>query len=198
MSHKRLAILASLSVLMACGSDSVTSPIDAATSGSLSFSYTGGGGGTYTATGGISSATLASAPYATTWAAGYKDATTNSTNIAANIVRTSTTSDVVIITIKGQTASTGSIVVDCTPTSTSACNSVTLLVGKTSSGTTFGNICSLTSGTITIASLSSLNANGSFSGSGTCVTSTGGTSAWVVINGLFNVPLLPNVPSNLK
>ena len=197
MSHRRLAVLASLSVLMACGSDSGTNPITAVTSGSVSFSYTGGGGGSYNASGGISSATLAATPFTTTWAAGYKDATDNSTNIASNIPRTGTTSDLVVITIKGQTASTGTIAVGCVPTSTVACNSVSLLIGQSSSGATFSNICSLESGSITLASISSTNATGSFSGSGTCVSSAGATSAWVVLNGAFNVPLLPNVPSNL-
>lgn len=197
MSYKRLAVLVSLAALMACGSDSVTNPINAVTSGSLSFNYTGGGGGSYNATGGISSATLASTPYTTTWAAGYKDATDNSTNIASNIPRTSTTSDVVVITIKGQTATTGTINVNCVTSGTVACNSVNLLLGQSSSGATFSNICSLESGSVTLASISSTNATGSFSGSGMCFSSAGTTSAWVVINGAFNVPLLPTVPKNL-
>ena len=197
MRYKRLAVLASLTVLVACGSDGGTNPVGAATSGTLSFNYTGGGGGTYNATGGISSVALASTPFTTTWAAGYKDPADNSTNIASNIPRTSTTSDLVVIALKGQAASTGTISPSCTPSTTVACNSVSLLIGQSSSGATFGNICTLTSGTVTLASISSTNATGSFSGSGTCVTAAGGSSAWVVINGAFNVPLLPNVPSNL-
>lgn len=197
MSYRRFAVLASLAVLVACGSDSGTNPVVTVTSGSVSFSYTGGGGGSYNATGGISSATLASTPYTTTWAAGYRDATDNSTNIASNIARTATTSDLAVITIKGQTATTGTIAVSCVATGTVACNSVSLLIGQSSSGATFSSICSLESGSITLASISSTNATGSFSGSGTCFSSAGATSAWVVVNGAFNVPLLPNVPSNL-
>ncbi|CAN5489483.1 hypothetical protein BH09GEM1_BH09GEM1_10850 [soil metagenome] len=197
MIYRRLAVTVSLALLAACGSGSVTNSIDVATSGSLSFNFTGGGGGTYNATGGISSATLASTPYTTTWAAGYKDTNDNSTNIAANVPRTSTTSDFAAITFKGQAAATVSIANSCTATTTVACNSVSLLIGQSSSGAVFTSFCTLTSGTITIASISSTNVSGSFSGAGTCVTSTGSSTTWIVTNGSFSVPLLPTVPTNL-
>src|SRR3954468_22263255 len=67
--NKRIAIIAALSLLVACG-DSVTNVIDGAISGSLTFNYSGGGGGTFNANGGITSAALASSPFTTTWAAG--------------------------------------------------------------------------------------------------------------------------------
>ena len=197
MHHKRIAIVAAFSLLAACGGDSATNVIDGATTGSLSFSYTGAGGGSYSATGSITSAALASSPYTTTWAMGFKDSTDKSTNVAANIPRTSTTSDVAVLTVKGQATGTFAIDVNCSTTSTSTCNDVALLIGQSANGQTFTNICTLTSGSITISTLSSTNAVGSFSGSGTCVTSTGTVSSWVVTNGAFNVPLLANVPSTI-
>jgi len=195
VSYKRIAVVASFALLAACGSDTLTDVITA--SGSLSFNYTGGGGGSYSATGAITSAALASTPYATTWAMGFKDATDNSTNVAANVPKTGTTSDVAAISVKGQATGTFSIDVNCITTSTSTCNDVLFLIGQNSTGPTFSSICSLITGSITISALSSTNATGTFSGSGTCTTATGTTTAWVVTNGSFNVPLLVNVPSNI-
>ena len=198
MNSKRIATGVALSLLAACGSDSATNVINGAVSGSLSFNYTGGGGGSFSATGAITSAALASSPFTTMWAAGFKDSTDNSTNIAANIPRTSTTSDLTAITVKGQSTGTFNIDVNCVGSSTSACNDVALFTAQSAGAQTFGNACSLTSGSITVSTLSSTSAVGTFAGSGTCVTPTGGTSTWVVINGTFNVPLLVNPPSTIR
>jgi len=195
--HKRIAIAAALSLLVACGGDSATNVINGAISGSLSFNYTGGGGGSFSATGGITSAALASSPFTTTWAAGFKEASDNSTNVAANVPRTSTTSDLTAITVKGQSTGTFNIDVNCVATGTSTCNDVVFLTAQAGGGTSFSNACSLTAGSITVSTLSSTSAVGSFSGSGTCSTSTGTVSNWVVTNGTFNVPLLANVPSSI-
>lgn len=197
MSHKRITLIAILSMLAACGGDSTTNPIDVATSGSMSFNYTGGGNGTFSATGGITSAALASSPYTTTWAAGFKEASDNSTTIAANVPRTATTSDISAITVKGQSTGTFTIDPSCVETSTSTCNDVLLITGWASGGQTFSSSCLLSSGSITISTLSSTNAVGTFSGSGTCFTATGASSVWVVSNGAFNVPVLANAPSSL-
>jgi hypothetical protein len=194
---KRLVIAAALSLLAACGSDSVTGAINGAVSGTLSFNYTGGGGGSFSANGGITSAAFANSAYTTTWAAGFKEASDNSTNIVANIARTSTTSDFAAITVKGQSTGTFNIDVNCVATSTSTCNDVALFTAYNSSAQTFGNVCSFTSGSITIATLSSTSAVGTFSGSGGCVTPSGTVTPWAVTNGSFNVPLLASVPANL-
>jgi hypothetical protein len=194
--HNRIAFVAAFSLLAACG-DSATNVIDGAITGSLSFNYTGGGGGTYSATGAITSAALASSPFTTTWAAGFKDASDNSTNIAANIPRSSTTSDFVGITVKAQTTGTFNIDVNCVQTGTSTCNDVVFFTAQTGGGQTFSNSCSLTSGSITVSTLSSTSAVGSFSGAGICFTGTGAPSTWTVTNGTFSVPLLANVPASV-
>lgn len=199
MKFKRTALIVSLSFLAACGSDS-TSPsdiINGAISGSLSFNYTGGGGGSYSATGAITSAALASSPFTTTWAIGFKNATDNSTNVAANIPKTTNVSDIAAISVKGQSTGTFSIDPACTVTKTSTCNDVSLFIGQNSSTGTFGSVCTLTAGSIGISSLSSTNATGVFSGSGSCVSSAGSVSTWVVLNGTFNVPVLASVPSTI-
>ena len=198
MNSKRIAITAALFLLAACGSDSATNAINGAISGSLSFNYSGGGGGSFSATGGITSAAIASSPFTTTWAAGFKEATDNSTNIAANIPRTSTTSDLTAITVKGQSTGTFNIDVNCLATSVSTCNDVTLFIAQSAGGQTFSYACSFTSGSITVSTLSSTSAVGIFSGSGVCFTPTGANSAFVVTNGTFNVPLLVNVPGTIR
>lgn len=197
MRYRGIAVVAALTVLSACGGDSATDVINGAVSGSLSFNYTGGGGGSYSATGAITTAALSSTPYTTTWAMGFKDATDNSTNVAANIPKTSTTSDLAVISVKGQATGTFNVDANCTSSGASTCNEVSLLVGQSSSGQSFSYICSLTTGSITISALSSTTATGSFSGSGTCFSSTLGTSTWVVTNGAFNVPLLADVPNTI-
>ena len=52
------------------------------------------------------------------------------------------------------------------------------------------------SGTIAILSTSSTRATGSFSGSGSCISSTNVMTAFAVTNGSFTVPLLPAVPGS--
>lgn len=197
MRHTRIAIIAALSLLAACGSDSATNVVDGAISGNLAFNYTGGGGGTFSATGGITSAALASSPFTTTWAAGAKEASDNSTTILANLPRTSTTSDLTVIIVKAQTTGTFNIDLNCVETPTSTCSDVSFFVAQSGGGQTFTSGCSLTSGSITVTTLSSTKAVGSFSGSGICFTQAGATSAWVVTNGTFNVPLLSSFPSTL-
>jgi hypothetical protein len=198
VNHRRIAVVATLALLTACGSDSATNALNDAISGSLTFNYTGGGGGgSYNATGAITSAALATTPYATTWSIGFKDATDNSTNILGNIPKTATTSDFAFVSVKGQATGTFSIDPSCVVTGTSTCNDVTLLVGQSTNGSTFTLLCTLTSGSITVSALSGTNAAGTFSGSGTCGGLTGLPSAWVVTNGTFSVPVLANVPNSL-
>ena len=195
MNASRVPIVAAIALLLACGGSDSTGPI--ATSSGISFTYTGAGNGTFSTSGTISATALATAPYATAWATGWRDPADNSTNVVANIPRAGGTSDLAVVAIKGQTTGTVSIDPNCVATDTTTCNDVFLAIGQSSNGASFTFICSLTSGTITVSSISSTNATGSFSGSGTCFTFTGVTSSFVVTNGSFNVPLLANPPGNI-
>ena len=191
-----LPILAGLAVLASCGDS--TSP-DVTVSGSASFTFTGGGGGTFSATGGISAADINSStvPYTKNFAAGYTSSTDNSTNVVANVPTTGGLSNLMVVTFKGQTAGTGTISGTCSSSSTVSCNDVFFEIGQSAGGSSYSYLCFTTSGTVTVTSISSTNVTGSFSGSGSCVTPTGATSAFVVTNGTFNVPLLPATP-NIK
>lgn len=192
MRHRSSILAAGALVLAACSTDKATG---VGVSGTVSFTYTGGGGGSYNATGTIVSAASATTARSTTWATGWKVSANASTNVAANVAR-SNLFDFASITIARQ--STGSSAVDpnCTPSTTTACTDVILLVGADGTGKT-DFFCQLTAGSVTIASMSASNVQGSFSGSGTCTqgVSPFATSTWVVSNGSFNVPIVPVPPA---
>ena len=193
----RILVTATLSLLAACSSDSPTEVPTGNASGTVSFTYSGGGTGSYSATGAISSSANTTTGRTTTWAAGYKVSSTNSTNVMANMARAGGISDMVIIILNRQTTGTGTINTTCQPTASATCNVLAFVIGASGSGSTeaFAFNCVLVSGTITVASISSSNAAGSFSGSGMCVNGTTfASSTFSVTNGSFNVPLLTNVP----
>jgi hypothetical protein len=195
---RRTVFVAALTFFVACGGDG-TGPIDFnyGTSGGISFTYSGAGGGIFSAKGVFTATALATVPYATTWATGWKDPSDNSTTIVANLSRPGGISDLAVIAIKGQTTGTVTIDPNCITTDTVTCNEVSFRVGHSSNGTSFAYVCSLTSGAITVLSISSTNATGTFSGAGSCFTSNGTSSAFAVTHGLFDVPLLASVPGNI-
>lgn len=191
-------VIATLSLLAAsCGDKSPTDPIDGDVSGTVSFTYAGGvgGGGSYSAIGAIGSSVSATTAHTATWAAGWKDNSDNSTNVLANMPRTDGLSDVPAITINRQTAGAATINPNCIPTSTTSCNDVFFFIGADATGSSFTYLCTLTSGAITILSISSIKVTGTFSGAGSCLhASSGTTSAFAVTSGSFDVPLLANIP----
>lgn len=192
MRHRSILLAASVLAIAACSADKA---VGVATSGSVSFSYTGAGGGSYNATGSIASNASATTARTTTWAAGWKGTSDGGTYVAANLVRTNV-SDVTAITIARQTTGTSAVDSTCVSSTTKACTDVLLMLGV-SSGSGLNFICMLTTGSVTIASISATNVQGSFSGSGTCseTVSPFATSAWVVTNGSFNVPIVPTPPA---
>lgn len=185
MQIRRLLVGVGLA-LMACKSDSTTAPIVVA-SGSLSFSYTGAGGAaTYSASGSAPASRTSS--YGTApWAAGTSDAATQIIDAIAVVPKTSTTWDFAVVSIGRLTVGSSTINSSCTATQ---CTGVTIAFGTTQNSTSFQFVCSLASGTVAITSVSSTRVVGTFSGSGTCVTLTGASSAFTVTNGSFDVPLV--------
>ena len=195
MHTRRFALIASLSLLAACGSDSPTAP--GAVSGSVTFTYTGGGGGTYSATGGLSATASDATAQTTSWATGWKDNADGSVNVAANAATSSTASNFFGIVINRQTVGTANIDPNCSSTSTTSCTDVILFIALNSSGNA-SFICALDAGSVTIATVSSSKVTGSFSGTGTCVAGTGtSTSAFAITNGSFDVPLLAAQPGGI-
>ena len=194
MQNSRILLAATIALLAACSKDS-TSP-GGGVSGSLSFTYTGGGGGSYSASGSLTAAASASTQQTTPWAVGWKDSRDNSFDVGANVPTTGGLSNVAAVTTNGQTAGTYTINPNCSSTTTVSCTGVFLLVGTsaTNGSDSFQFVCSLTSGSVVVSTLSS-TATGTFSGTGTCFTATGGSSAFAVTNGSFNVGVLSSVPT---
>lgn len=196
MKFRHVPVVAALFTLVGCGGDSPTGINNGTVSGTTSFTYTGAGGGTFSATGAISSAALMTSPYSTLWSTGWKDNADNSTNVLANIPRAGGRADFVVVTINRQSVGSGSIDFSCTANASTTCNALDFVIGVTANGEDFTNICSLESGTITISSTSSTSAAGSFSGSGSCISSTNVMTGFTVTNGSFSVPLFPSVPGS--
>lgn len=196
MRFRHLPVVAALSLFAGCGGDSPTGITNGTVSGTTSFTYTGGGGGSFSATGAISSAALLVTPHSTVWSTGWKDNADNSTNVLANSPRAGGLADFVVVTINRQSVGSGAIDVNCTEGASTTCNAVDFVIGVTANGENFTNLCSLESGTIAILSTSSTRATGSFSGSGSCISSTNVMTGFTVTNGSFSVPLLPSVPGS--
>jgi hypothetical protein len=185
-------LVGSAVLVAACSSDKTTGPTIGA-SGSLAFAYTGAGtsaSASFTATGAIpTNLTSSNSLGATAWAAGTSQS--GSLEIAAAVPRSSTTWDLSTISINQTTVGSETIDPTCT---TATCADVSLLIATDANDTSFSFVCQLTSGTISIASISANRASGSFSGTGTCFTQSGGSSAFTVTNGTFDVPLTSVVP----
>jgi hypothetical protein len=166
----RLFLGALLTVATACGDSTGPTGFN----GSLSFSHSGATSGTFNASG----SAFVGDPFGATWAAAVRDDANQSIAIAANLVRSSTTSD--NVAIEFPQVSTGSVAI-------ANGSQVAIVFGRTQSGAAAWS-CDLTSGTVVVTSLSSTRARGSFSGTGSCLAATGGPVAFTVTNGSFDVP----------
>jgi hypothetical protein len=181
MTH-RIVVVALLGVL-SCKDSSGPNTL-----GSLSFSFTGGGGGTYSASGAAPSFS-APPPTATSWATGFVDGA--ETFIAASRPRSGVLVDLVLLRFGLTTTGTETIDPACNIDGTPACNGMDLSLNFNGNGDTADFFCSLTSGTIVVTSVSGGRAQGTFSGNGQCQPGTGGApSAFSVSNGTFDVALV--------
>jgi hypothetical protein len=182
------AFLVVLGVAIAACGDSSTEPTVGA-SGSLSFSYTGAGAATatqYSAEGAIP-ANVAVNNGSSAWAAGSVSTANTETDVVASLPKSSNNWDLAVLTIARTSVGASTIDITC---STNVCTTVTIWFGANQNQTNYTYICTLTSGTVNITAISSANATGTFSGSGTCsAASTGATSNFTVTGGTFNVGL---------
>ena len=179
-------ILVLLAAAIAGCSDSPNEPDTVGVSGTLTFSYTGAGASSstvYTATGAIPS-NVAVNNGTQPWAAGGVDASNNQTVVWGVIPKSGTTWDMSFITINRTTVGSSTIDPACTANN---CTSVGVWFGANNNETNWTYLCELTSGTVTISAISSTNVTGTFSGTGTCITSSGVESAFTMSNGSFNV-----------
>jgi hypothetical protein len=177
MPSNTMLLAVSLAVLVGC---SGTPGPDLEVSGTLAFTYSGGGSGTFNASG-----PLTLDPAAGEFAVGGRHGA--GLVITASRPRTTLTHDVVSMVIPRLT--NGSSTVDAACLSFD-CAGLLLTLGEANDdGLDFLEFCNVTAGTLTIATITDQRATGSFSGTGECVSSTNTTTAFEVTDGTFDVAL---------
>jgi hypothetical protein len=180
---RRLLVALSLLGTLSCSDSTEPNVL-----GSLSFSYSGGGGGTFSVSGTPPSFTAPSTTVS--WAVGYTDA--GETFVTASRPRSAQQTDLAILRIQRTTAGSEPIDAICDDDGTVACTGLFLLLNFNGNGDTADFFCALTSGTIVVTEISSSRAKGTFSGSGTCTAGTGNTTnAFAVTGGAFDVAVVP-------
>ncbi|HXG71839.1 MAG TPA: hypothetical protein VNJ04_14625 [Gemmatimonadaceae bacterium] len=170
--------------LVACGGDT-TAPKNLPTSGSLSFSFSGGTPGSYSATG-LPPANGTGALGPSPWAAGVRDDARQAIQVVGSVPKTSTTWDLAVVQIARLTVGSNTINSSCTG---ALCTGVSVAFESNQASNSFTLVYLLTTGTATISSVSSTRPIGRFSGSGSCISMTGTSSAFTVTGGTFDVPL---------
>ena len=157
------------------------------TRGSLAFTYTGAGGGTFSASG--DAPPSSGPPTGTSWAAGYLQA--NQSFLAGSTPRSGVLIDLAILRAERTTPGSESIDSVCNIDGSASCTGMNFYLNFNGDGDTGDFFCGLTSGTIVLTEVSSSRAKGTFSGGGTCFDGTGGGSeASEVSNGAFDVALI--------
>lgn len=175
---KRVFLASVLLSLLACDS---TEPSAA---GSMSFTYTGAGGGTFSAAGNAPSFTAPST--STSWAVGYTDA--GETYVAASKPRTGGLIDMAILRIQRTTAGSEPIDPTCDVDGVAACSGLMFALNFNGNGDSGDFFCFLSSGTVVVTEISESRIKGTFSGSGSCAAGAGGTpAAFTVTGGTFDV-----------
>ena len=167
---------------------SCSDPAAPASQGSVSFTYTGAGGGTFSASGAAPSFN-APPPTTASWVFGYVEA--GEMYVAGGRPRSGGLLDLAILRLERTTVGTATIDASCNIDGDASCTGMELLLNFNGNGDTGDFFCTLTSGTIVLTGVSAGRATGTVSGSGTCVPGTGGSaSAFSVSNGAFDVPLV--------
>ena len=156
--------------------------------GTVGFTYTGAGGGTFNVSGDAPSLVVPP-PTETSWAVGYFQS--GETYVGASRPRSGVLVDMVILRFEHTTTGSENIDAGCDIDGSTACTAMEFYLNFNSNGDTGDFFCRLTSGTIVLTEASGSRARGTFSGSGGCITGTGGTASdFSVSNGTFDVTLV--------
>lgn len=155
--------------------------------GSLAFTYTGAGGGSFSASGDAPAFTAP--PTGTSWAVGFVQA--GESHVAGSTPRSGGLVDLAILRLERTTPGPESIDPACDIDGSASCTGMVLFLNFNGNGDTGDFFCGLTSGTIVLTEMGSSRARGTFSGNGNCSAGTGGaTSVFSVSNGVFDVALV--------
>jgi hypothetical protein len=187
-----IAAVASLALVVSCGSDGPNEP--SGTTGTFSFSFAGTMiSGSYSASGSLPANNSTAQP----WAVGVRETGENLIGVVAVSPRTGATGryDMAILAIDRTTAGSASIDVDCDPEGTVACSGMVLFYNLSDTGGAGDVLCGLEAGTITLASVTNSRVTGSFSGTGICINQDDAEEG---TNGTFNVPLVSDAAMSIR
>jgi hypothetical protein len=173
--------------LFALGCSDSTGP--GGLTGTVTFNYTGGGGGTFNVSGRMP--TIAADAGDDDWAAGFRDNPNSQISIAGARARTAGRYDLAFIGIGRLAVGTENVDANCEP-DLEVCTGLVLLIDISEADDSFAFICALGTGSIAITEITSTRVRGSFSGTGACAN--GSVTSFTVTGGTFDVPLVPNFP----
>lgn len=179
MKPLRIVLLGAFALLASCEDASGPNGLFA---GTVAFNFTGAGGGSFDATGGIP--LTENDIYRQDWAVGGRDETGGTLVVTAVRAQGSGDFDQVLMTIPRLTP--GAVTIEtCT---TLDCPAFAFTLGAHEDNLlAFDFACMLTTGTLTIVTISSSRATGTFSGTGTCTDPAANDSQFIVNGGTFDV-----------
>lgn len=178
--------LASVFLLASCGDDDPSGPGNL--SGSMSFTYTGAGGGTFNASG--TAPALAANIGNSSFSAGFRDDAETQLGVFGVRARGGGRYDMMVLGISRLTVGSVNVEADCDPDLGEACSGFVFITNVSESDDSFDFWCIPTSGTLSISSISSTRAEGTFTGSGQCFNEALQFSNFTIVNGTYSVALL--------
>ena len=182
--------LLALCAIVAAGCGDSTKP----GASTLSFTYTGAGVAnttTFSVTGEIPPNIVGTSSIGTTaWAAGGVDPASNYSNILAAIPKSSSSWDLFGIGVTRKSVGTSPLDANCDDEATN-CTGIFMFLGLNPNGDTFTYFCVLTSGSVTITSITDSRIAGTFSGNGFCEDANFLETPFTVTNGQFDVAITP-------
>ncbi len=170
----------------ACGDDGPTANTNL--SGSMSFTYSGAGGGTFNASG--AAPTVAASIGNQSFAAGVRDDAESAIGIFGVRARGGGRYDNVIVAIDRMTVGTVSVEAGCDPDAGESCSGIVFLTNVSEADQDFDFFCVATTGSLAITSINNSRVIGTFTGSGECFNANAVTSSFTITNGTFDVALL--------
>jgi hypothetical protein len=154
----------------------------------MSFTYTGAGGGSFSASGAAPAVGAnignASASF------GFRDDAATQLGVFGVRARGGGRYDAMILGISRLTVGSASVEVDCDPSLGDACSGFVFMTNISEADDEFDFICAATTGTLSITSISGSRAEGTFTGSGQCFNESLQFSNFTVVNGEYDVALL--------
>lgn len=178
--------LVSVFLLASCGDDDPFGPGNL--SGSMSFTYTGAGGGTFDVSG--TAPAIAANIGNASWAAGFRDEGATQLGVFGVRARGGGRYDTMILGISRLTVGSVNVEANCDPDLGEECSGFVFLTNISEADDEFDFTCVATTGTLSISEISQFRAEGTFTGSGQCLNPNLQISNFTIVNGTYSVALL--------